>query len=254
MNEITVKEKNGQLVVSSREVAEHFGKRHDKLTAEIERMYGDLIGYPQNGGHPLFLENFYIHPQNKQEYKEYLMTRDGFSLLVMGFTGKDALRWKLKYIEAFNTMEERLKSGNQLTEEERLKLQLFSKDASEVAFAHNRLVELATNPLVAKIEEQTPKVQYHDNVLNKDGLINITTIAKDLGLSSARKLNDILHRQKIIYKDNAGSWQPYSEYEWLVTEGYADYKSYENKDVQPILKWTEKGRKWIMGNISKWRV
>ena len=50
--------------------------------------------------------------QNRgKDYKEYLMNRDGFSLLAMGFTGKKALQWKLKYIEAFNEMEETLKQG-----------------------------------------------------------------------------------------------------------------------------------------------
>ena len=121
------------------------------------------------------------------------MDRDGFSLLCMGFTGAKALEWKLKYINAFNQMEEILKSGNQLSEEERLKLQLFSKDASEVAYAHNRLVELATTPLTLKIEEQQPKVEYHDTVLNKDGLITTTVIAKDLGFKSAAKLNQIMN-------------------------------------------------------------
>lgn len=52
-----------------------------------------------------FIKSSYVHEQNNQRYKEYLLTRDGFSLLVMGFTGKKALEWKLKYIEAFNKME-----------------------------------------------------------------------------------------------------------------------------------------------------
>lgn len=46
-----------------------------------------------------------------QHFPFYLMNRDGFSLLAMGFTGKKALQWKLKYIEAFNEMEETLKQG-----------------------------------------------------------------------------------------------------------------------------------------------
>ncbi len=41
----------------------------------------------------------------------YLMNRDGFSLLVMGFTGAKALEWKLKYIEAFNAMERAIEKG-----------------------------------------------------------------------------------------------------------------------------------------------
>ncbi|MDD6133269.1 MAG: Rha family transcriptional regulator [Selenomonadaceae bacterium] len=108
-----VEVRNQQVVASSKQVAEHFGKRHDKLFFEIGRMYGELVadkeGVAQNGGHPMFYLNEYVHPQNKQTYQEYLMNRDGFSLLVMGFTGKKALEWKLKYIEAFNAMEKQLR-------------------------------------------------------------------------------------------------------------------------------------------------
>ncbi len=88
-------------------MAKKFGKRHDKLIFEIERMYSDLIGKgcTQNGGDPLFIKSSYVHPQNKQTYPFYIMNRDGFSLLVMGFTGKEALEWKLQYIKAFNQME-----------------------------------------------------------------------------------------------------------------------------------------------------
>lgn len=51
------------------------------------------------------------HQNRGKDYKAYLMNRDGFSLLAMGFTGKKALQWKLKYIQAFNEMEETLKQG-----------------------------------------------------------------------------------------------------------------------------------------------
>lgn len=181
-----------------------------------------------------------------------MMNRDGFTFLVMGFTGKNANEWKWKYINAFNEMEERLKSGTQLSEEERLKLQLFSKNASEVAYAHNRLVELATTPLTLKIEEQELKVEYHDRVLNKDGLITTTVIAKDLGFKSAAKLNQIMNLNGIIFKNKSNTWCPYAEYEWLITDGYADYQSYEAEKAKPCLKWTEKGRKWIVGNYNSW--
>lgn len=104
-NEINLVNESGQVVVSSREVAENFGKRHNKLVFEIERMYSDLT--TQNGAvKTLFFEASFNHRGNT--YKEYLMNRDGFSLLVMGFTGKEALQWKLKYIEAFNGMEKAL--------------------------------------------------------------------------------------------------------------------------------------------------
>ena len=106
MNEL-VYLKNDEAVCDSLQVAEKFGKRHDKLVSEIERMYPDLIGKgcAQNGGDPLFIKSSYVHPQNRQTYPLYIMNRDGFSLLVMGFTGREALEWKLQYIRAFNQME-----------------------------------------------------------------------------------------------------------------------------------------------------
>lgn len=104
MNEL-VYLKNNAAVCDSLQVAEKFGKRHDKLIAEIRRMYGELIGKrtPRNGGAKFFFESTY---ENRgKRYPMFLMTRDGFSLLVMGFTGKNALEWKLQYIRAFNQME-----------------------------------------------------------------------------------------------------------------------------------------------------
>ena len=56
-------------------------------------------------GDTLFYGTKWANEQNWQEYPEYLMNRDGFSLLAMGFTGKKALEWKVKYIQAFNAME-----------------------------------------------------------------------------------------------------------------------------------------------------
>lgn len=104
MNQL-VYQKNDEAVCDSLQVAEKFGKRHDKLIAEIRRMYPEQIGKitVQNGGAKFFQESTY---ENRgKQYPMFIMNRDGFSLLVMGFTGKDALQWKLQYIKAFNEME-----------------------------------------------------------------------------------------------------------------------------------------------------
>lgn len=222
MDEIILKEENGQVLASSREVAEKFGKRHDSVLRDIDNLIksDSTILWSE-----MFRETTYTNSRGKN-YRCFDMNRDGFSLLCMGFTGKEALEWKLKYINAFNQMEEKLKSNTQLTEEEKYKLMLFSKDASEVAYAHNKLVEIATAPLVAEIKEQKPKVEYHDDVLNKEGLITTTVIAKDLGFKSATKLNKIMNMNKIIFKNQSGTWCPYADYEWLISDGYADYQSY----------------------------
>lgn len=99
MNEIILSTQNGEPVASSRQIAENFEKRHDHVMRDIDTFKKDVPNFGE-----MFFEaeapDSYDRPQ-----RTYLMNRDGFSLLVMGFTGKAALGWKLKYIQAFNEME-----------------------------------------------------------------------------------------------------------------------------------------------------
>lgn len=247
MNDIILENRNGKILVSSLDVAEKFGKRHDSILRDIDNLISDSTKVWSE----MFIESSYKNERGKI-YRCFDMNRDAFSLLCMGFNGKKALEWKLKYIDAFNKMEEKLKTGDYLSEEEKLKLQLFSKDPLEVAAAHNRLVELATAPLKAENEILKPKAEYHDEVLNKEGLITTTVVAKDLGFKSATKLNQIMNLNRVIFKNQSGTWCPYAEYEWLITEKYADYQSYDTENAKPCLKWTEKGRKWIVENYNHW--
>lgn len=134
---IQLENKNGVAVVSSRVVAKDFGKRHDNVIRDIEAISSEM-STPQNRG--LFIESKYKASNGKMN-KEYLLTRDGFSLLVMGFNGKEALQWKLQYIEAFNKMEEQIKnqmnntsSVSAITKEQMLILDLFEKRNSPADF------------------------------------------------------------------------------------------------------------------------
>ena len=96
-----------QPVVSSRQLSKHFGKEHKDVLKGIREI---LVA--ENSAAKLFIESSY---ENRgKQYPEYLMNRDGFTLLAMGFTGKKALEWKLKYIQAFNAMEEQLKQPFEL--------------------------------------------------------------------------------------------------------------------------------------------
>ena len=102
---INVQNQNGELVVSSREVAGNFDKEHRKVVRAIENKIKNLTAQ-KCPVEKLFIKSSFNHKGN--EYKEYLLTRDGFSFIVMGFTGSKADNWKLKYIEAFNKMEKQL--------------------------------------------------------------------------------------------------------------------------------------------------
>ena len=98
----------GRPATTSLEVANFFGKRHDNICRDIR---GLIESTPENFRVLNFEETFRTIPgPNNSERQEtyFILYRDGFMLLVMGYTGKKALAMKLAYIEAFNRMEEEL--------------------------------------------------------------------------------------------------------------------------------------------------
>ena len=96
---------DGKVVVSSRQVAEHFGKLHKDVLAGIENIRAE------NSALTLMFDKTSYTAGTGKSYPEYLMNRDCFSLLVMGFTGRKSLEWKIKYIQAFNAMEKELRNS-----------------------------------------------------------------------------------------------------------------------------------------------
>ena len=103
MKDLITINQNGQPVASSRDIAEHFEKEHRNVLRDIDDLRKDVLNFEQMF-FSVEIPDSYGRPQ-----RAYLMNRDGFSLLVMGFTGKSALEWKLKYIDAFNRMEAQIK-------------------------------------------------------------------------------------------------------------------------------------------------
>lgn len=101
MNDIILSTQNGEPVASSREVDKRFGKEHKHVLAAIRQILA-----AENSATKFFHETAFEY--RGQRFPEYLMNCDGFALLTMGFTGKEAVTWKLKYIEAFNQMEKQL--------------------------------------------------------------------------------------------------------------------------------------------------
>ncbi len=101
MNDIILSTQNGEPVASSREVDKRFGKEHKHVLAAIRQILA-----AENSATKFFHETAFEY--RGQRFPEHLMNRDGFALLAMGFTGKEAVTWKLKYIEAFNQMEKQL--------------------------------------------------------------------------------------------------------------------------------------------------
>lgn len=99
--EIIGKRNEEKLITTSLKVAEVFEREHKDVLESIRNLTAE------KSAAKFFNETTY--DRRGKEYPMYEMDRDGFSLLVMGFTGEKALKWKLDYINAFNVMENQLK-------------------------------------------------------------------------------------------------------------------------------------------------
>lgn len=174
-NEIELLSQDGKVVVSSRVVAQDFGKQHKHVLEAIKNLELQLNTVEFSA---LFIESKYKATNGKMN-KEYLLTRDGFSLLVMGFTGKEALQWKLKYIEAFNKMEEMIKNQvPQLTHKQKLQLTILNGSDVEKVLALKEYEEVIVKPYKEIIEEQKPDVDFAKAIKVSDTNLSIGNFAK----------------------------------------------------------------------------
>lgn len=159
MTDIILSTQNGEPVASSRQIAENFGKEHKDVLRAIENIKAQNCALTS-----MFFEATYTAGTGKA-YPMYLMNRDGFSLLVMGFTGKAALEWKLKYIAAFNAMEKKLAQRPQLSRSELM--------AQALIAAHDELEHKDR-----QIAELTPKGIFADAVSASKKSILVGELAK----------------------------------------------------------------------------
>lgn len=217
-----------QIVVSSKDVAEHFEKRHDHVVRDIKGLK-HLPNFEE-----MFLEDSYQDTYSRNQ-KCYLMNRDGFSLLAMGFTGQKALEWKLKYIEAFNALEKEYNSPEKIM-------------ARALRIADETINNLRIENKVQQqqIAELKPKATYYDLVLQCADLLSVTEIAKDYGMA-AKGFNEKLRQNGIQYKQG-GVWFLYAKYQ---DKGYTQTKTqnYNRTDGTQGSKthtyWTQKGRLFL---------
>ena len=184
----------------------------------------DKLGYEI--GQSIFGLTEYVDKFNRKQ-SMYLLTLDG--IMQLGARYSAEIRYKLIQIA-----KEKLQP-KQYTTKELLLMQLESIEKIEK-------LELENKQKQEVIEYQKPKVEYTDNVLKSDTLINISQIAKDFNLSGT-KLNRILCENKIQYKQGKqyNLYQKYMNMDLAKSYTYLD----TNGSSHMCLKWTEKGRKFI---------
>lgn len=227
----------GQNVTTSLIIAEIFGKRHDNVLRDIEN-----LDCPSDFNALNFEETPYTNSQNGQTYRAYEITKDGFSFLVMGYTGAKAAQFKVNFINEFNKRESLLKSDDYILMRSR-EIMERKMIALESELTHKqRVIEVQET----QIKELAPKAQYTETVLQSSETYVTTRIAQELGIS-AYALNKKLHEIKVQRKVDS---------QWILYAQFLD-KGYAKSDTIPYPKsdgtvgtntqtvWTEKGRQFI---------
>ena len=217
---INIENKEGNLVVNSREVAENFEKEHKHVLDSIDVL---VRGVAENSA-DLFIQSEYIHEQNKQPYREYLLTRDGFMLLAMGFTGKKALDWKLKYIKTFNKMERALQEVYHV---------------SETAIV-NSVMENIESKIFTGIDERLAKYEenYRPTHANK---LSVNNYIKS-GLGDMQEDGEVdLVKQRLLLLLDVEAWQdiPYEKLiksMHLIDESIRAVKSFRSKSQLSLFE------------------
>lgn len=153
MNELVFIE-NGQAVTDSLTVAEVFGKEHKRVLRDIRDM--ECSEKFRQGN---FAPSTYVNSLNK-ELPKYSMSKKGFTLLAMGYTGKEAMKFKEAYIEQFEEMEAALKQPRALSEhEQRIELLKLSLE-HEQKFSE-------VDQRIGKLEENIRIDAFQQTVLQK---------------------------------------------------------------------------------------
>ncbi len=197
MNEPFIRQRGAQLFTTSIDVAEKFGKRHDTVLRQIKRVMADTsdqapahkiaggskVPAPKIAGGDFGKQNFrattYLDEQN-QRRPMFEMTRSGFTILAMGFTGKVALEWKIKYEQAFSAMERALSNQQNLSwQDQRRNGKLARREVTDTI-----------QTFIAYAEQQGSKNAHHYYKHVTHAAYKALFIVKDQGGKSFRDLLD----------------------------------------------------------------
>jgi Rha family phage regulatory protein len=181
LNQLVFVEKN-QVVTDSLTVAEVFGKNHADVLRDIRKMECSEKFRLSN-----FAESSYVNSQNK-ELPKYFMSKKGFTLLAMGYTGKEAMKFKEAYIDEFERMEDVLKKPRVLSEREQLvaAMKLSIESAEEIAAVKEEVQELKHTLINQLTLDHGQQVSLHHAIKQR-----VESIKDDYDVASNKLYNQI---------------------------------------------------------------
>lgn len=238
MPTLVFENEKGVDITTSLIVAQVFGKEHKNVLRDIESLSCSESFRVLN-----FEQTPYVHPQNGQTYKMYTMTKDGFSFLVMGYTGEKAGEFKERFINEFNKREAMLKSDDYIL----MRSMQILQGRIKTIEADNERLEQQNNYLTNEIKQSAPKVKYYDDCLQSVNTLTTTQVAKQIGLD-AEKLHRKLKEIGVIYRQS-GQWllhSPYSTWGLHATRTQTYTRSDGSTGTSIYTVWTEKGRRFII--------
>lgn len=200
---------NNEVVTDSLMVAEVFGKRHVDVMRAIVNIEDDLKEINDEEGLRNFAHTPYEHPQNGQTYNKCNLTRDGFVMLVMGFNGKEALKFRSMYIKEFNRMEQELKNrdlNSYMIDDPIARAERWIKEQQE-----KQLLLVQNKELSEKIIEAKPKLEMYDAWLDVDGHCSIGEFARRVGLGR-NTMFEKLRQMKILMDKGVNKNMPYQRF------------------------------------------
>ena len=237
MNELSIIERDGIAAVDSREVAEFVGKRHDHLCRDIAGYITHLQADPNFGVSDFFIPTEYKDSTGRT-LPNYLITRKGCEMVANKLTGEKGVIFTAKYIERFHQYEDALRL--QLPQDYPAALRALAD-----SFEQNQQLQ-------KRARLDAPKVAYCDAVLNAEGLVSVTQIAKDFG-KSAVWLNKELAAMGVQF-NRKGQWFLYAKF---AENGYTASKTqtYVGSNGEVLTKlhtyWTQRGRAFIVAELAK---
>ncbi|MPM66223.1 hypothetical protein SDC9_113130 [bioreactor metagenome] len=233
---------NKNTAIDSREVAAMVDKQHKNLLRDIQSYIGYLKEDAELNFEPgnFFVESIYMDA-NGQPRPCFLITKQGCEMVANKLTGKKGVLFTARYVKKFNEMESMQPKNSYMIEDPIARAQAWIEEQRE----KQKLIETA-EVQAQLIAEYEPKIGYLDKILQSKGLLTVTQIAADYGLS-ARELDKVLHEERVQHKVG-NQWILYKNH---MNNGYTKSNTINivrttgETDTQMQTKWTQKGRLFI---------
>lgn len=231
---ININTNNEEITLSGRELHEFL-----EIKTPYAKWFGRMIeyGFDENIDYATVGQKCPIANGGYQEVQDHEIKLDmakEIAMIQRSAKGRQARKYFIEVEKMWNSPE------------------MIMKRALEIANKKVEHLQLITSKQKQLIGELQPKADYTDKILKNTGLVTITQIAKDYGMSG-QKMNELLHTLKVQYKQS-NQWLLYSEHHgkgYTHSETVDIVRSDGREDIKMNTKWTQKGRLFIYDLLKK---